>query len=234
MDEEQGRYMPVNPANGSHAMVHPPLVLAFTAALLMTSSPAFADARATANSQEKESRQNMPGWMVRGIPGEGHKLLEPLIGQFRQHKEIHGTLGRAPNAPPIKSDAVVTTRSWVAGGRAIEDISEGKIEGMPYWRKGWLGYSAMDQRYEWVTIDAINTTMMIYVGAQGSGAKSPIEMSGSFTDQGVVSEETVGKRVRMRTVITIESNDRHVFELYFTPPGGGEVLADRTVYERLN
>jgi hypothetical protein len=76
--------------------------------------------------------------------------------------------------------------------------------------------------------------MMIYVGAQGSGAKSPIEMSGSFTDQGVVSEESVGKRVRMRTVITIESNDRHVFELYFTPPGGGEVLADRTVYERLN
>jgi hypothetical protein len=50
----------------------------------------------------------------------------------------------------------------------------------------------------------------------------------------VVSEETVGKRVRMRTVITIESNDRHIFELDFTQPGGSEALADRTVHERPN
>jgi hypothetical protein len=37
----------------------------------------------------------------------------------------------------------------------------------------------------------------------------------------------------MRTVIHIESDDRHVFELYFTPPGGAEVLADRMIFTRV-
>jgi hypothetical protein len=49
----------------------------------------------------------------------------------------------------------------------------------------------------------------------------------------VVSEATVGKAIGMRTVIRIEANDRHVFELYLTPPGGKEQLADRSVYTRV-
>lgn len=58
-------------------------------------------------------------------------------------------------------------------------------------------------------------------------------MSGAFTDQGVAGEDTVGKSVGMRTVIKIENNDRHVFELYFTRPGQQEALATRGVYTRL-
>ncbi len=37
----------------------------------------------------------------------------------------------------------------------------------------------------------------------------------------------------MRTVISIESQDRHVFELYVTPPGAREFLADQKVYRRI-
>src|SRR4029453_13599579 len=47
------------------------------------------------------------------------------------------------------------------------------------------------------------------------------------------SERTVGKPVVQRTVFRIESNDRHVSELYFTPPGGKEQLALRIVYTRI-
>jgi hypothetical protein len=61
----------------------------------------------------------------------------------------------------------------------------------------------------------------------------PIEVTGVFTDQGVVSEQTVGQPVVQRTVIRIESHDRHLFELYFTPPGGTEQLALRAVYTRI-
>jgi hypothetical protein len=37
----------------------------------------------------------------------------------------------------------------------------------------------MDHRYEWVTIDSLNTTMMRYLGKAGSGKKMPIDMTGS-------------------------------------------------------
>lgn len=58
-------------------------------------------------------------------------------------------------------------------------------------------------------------------------------MSGAFTDQGMIGEETVGKPIDQGTVIQIESDDRHIVELYFTGPNGEEFLADRSVYTRV-
>jgi hypothetical protein len=179
------------------------------------------------------SKQEQPAWLTRGLPGSGHHALNPLIGKWHVHMSVYGTFGRDPNAPPIESDDLTCERVWVAGGRYIEDTTVGSVAGGPYWRKGWLGYSNMDRRYEWVTIDAVNSTMMRYEGGPGSGEAKPITMAGVFTDQGVAGEAAVGKSIPMRTVIKIESNDRHVFELYFTPPGGKEIVATKAVYTRL-
>jgi hypothetical protein len=60
----------------------------------------------------------------------------------------------------------------------------------------------------------------------------PIEMTGTFTDQGVVSERTVGRTIGQRTLIRIEGPDRQVSELYFTLPEGKEQLAMRMVFAR--
>ena len=186
---------------------------------------------AMAQNTQSTNQQPPPPWIQRGIPGAGHAALAPLVGSWRVELSIYGTMGRSPDLPPIISQDVRTTRIWIADGQYIEDTTEGTVDGKPYWRRGWLGYSNLDRRYEWVTI-APRVPMMIYLGKPGSGEKMPIDVSGVFTDQGVVSEQTVGKPVGQRTVIRIESNDRHVSELYFTPPGGKEQLALRMVYTR--
>jgi Protein of unknown function (DUF1579) len=180
-----------------------------------------------------QDAQDAPAWYVRGLPGPGHAALEPLVGEWAVRVEVHGTLGRSPVDPPLVSEDVISRRDWVAGGRYLEDTTEGTIAGNPYWRRGWLGYSNMDRRYEWVTIDATNATMMIYRGAPGSGTAQPVNMSGAFTDQGVAGEAAVGKSVAMRTELSIESDNRHVIDLYFTPPASEEVLAVRHVYTRM-
>jgi quinol monooxygenase YgiN len=178
------------------------------------------------------AQQPVPNWVSRGIPGAGHAALAPLVGSWRVDLSIHGTVGRSPDLPPIVSKDIRTTRVWTADGQYIEDTTEGTVEGQPYWRRGWLGYSNIDRRYEWVTI-APRVPMMIYLGKPGSGEQMPIEVTGVFTDQGVVSEQTVGKHVVQRTVFRIESNDRHISELYFTPSEGKEQLALRLVYTRI-
>lgn len=43
-------------------------------------------------------------------------------------------------------------------------------------------------------------------------------MSGEFTDPGVLGPENTGKTTPMRTRIHIESPDRVVMEIFFTPP----------------
>ena len=175
--------------------------------------------------------QESPAWVKRGAKGAGQEAMAPLVGSWNVELSIFGTMGRSPDQPPIVSRDIRTTRTWIADGHYIEDTTEGTVDGKPYWRRGWLGYSNMDRRYEWVTVAPL-VPMMIYQGKPGSGERMPIEVSGTFTDQGVVGEATVGKPVGQRTLFKIESPDRHVSELYFTPPGGKEQLAMRMVYTR--
>lgn len=175
---------------------------------------------------------DLPPWLRRGLPGRGHATLAPLAGTWRVQMGVYATLGRSADAPPITSDDLVTRRQWVAGGRYLEDTTEGTLDKSRYWRRGWLGYDNMAARYEWVTIDEANAGMMRYVSLTGSGPQIRLDLFGTFVDQGVAGEAFVGKTIPMRTVIRIEGQDRHVIELYFTRPGHKEALATRAVYTR--
>jgi hypothetical protein len=178
------------------------------------------------------SVDDAPNWARRGLPGPGHVALEPLVGKWKVRMSIHALLGRSPTEPPLVSNDLVANKQWVAGGRYVEDTTIGSVAGAAYWRRGWLGYSNIDARYEWVIIDATNSNMMSYVSQRGSGTHAPITMTGTFTDQGVTGESNAGRIVAMRTVVHVYDNDRHALEFYVRPPGEPEVLAARMDYVR--
>jgi hypothetical protein len=47
----------------------------------------------------------------------------------------------------------------------MQDVTHGNLSGgAPYYRHGILSYSTMDKRYEWNTVDGMNTMMMTYKG----------------------------------------------------------------------
>jgi hypothetical protein len=180
--------------------------------------------------------QEPPAWLRRGQPGEGHVLLRALAGTWRVEKSLYIAIG-TPERPATSRD-LVARRRLIAGGRYLQDITEGPIAGGAYYRMGLLGYSTMDRRYELVTVDGTNANMMIYrgdalVAPPPASATPVISLTGTFTDQGLIGEDTAGRSVAMRTVIRVEGPDRHVIELHFTPPGGAERLIDRSVYTRL-
>jgi len=211
------------------------VLAAAAATLALGTVPGIAQAQAKAAEAAPQAAASaaLPPWLRRGLPGPGHAALAPLAGTWRVQMGVYGTLGRSPDAPPITSDDLVARRQWVAGGRYLEDTTEGTLEQFRYWRRGWLGYDNMAARYEWVTIDEANAGMMRYTSRTGSGPAARIELLGTFVDQGVAGEAFAGKTVPMRTMILIEGPDRHVIELYFTPPGRKEALATRAVYTRI-
>lgn len=167
----------------------------------------------------------------RVTPGPQHAALQPLVGRWRVEKGVFVVMGTSDR--PARSNGMTTVREWVNDGKFLLDTTTGRIGDAGYRRVGYLGYNMMDRRYEWTTVDNVTTTMMTYVGRNGSGDARPIEMSGVFTDLGVTGEENVGKPIAMRTVITIQDENHHRFELYFTPPGGPEFLADRMDFTRI-
>ena len=173
----------------------------------------------------------VPPIVQRTAPGPGHKALEPLVGDWRVDKQLFVALGTPEH--PANSEGMTTHRAWIGDGRFLHDVTRGSIGGQPYNRAGFLGFNTMDKRYEWTTADNVTPILMCYRAKTGSGIGLPITMTGTFTDPGVTGEANVGKSIPMRTVITIESPDRHVFELYFTAPGKPEILADRMVFTRI-
>lgn len=101
-----------------------------------------------------------------------------------------------PEQPAVSTD-ITCRREWIAGGRFLHDVTEGSFAGSPYYRQELLGYSNVDQRYEWITVDDANANMMIYLGKDGTGPRLPIIMRG-VTDQGWPGEDVAGKPVNMR------------------------------------
>jgi hypothetical protein len=185
-----------------------------------------------AESSTASSPPPAPAFVQRGLPDQFHNALKPLEGEWRVDKRIYIAVG-SPEKPAFSKE-MIARRRWVAGGRHLVDVTEGKMGDSPYYRLGVLGFSNIDRRYEWSTFDGMNANRMIYVGDVLQMPSSMIEMKGVFTDQGLIAESTAGKEVKMRTVIQIDSADRHTIELYLTPPGGSEKLIDKSVYERIS
>lgn len=183
------------------------------------------EARATSSSPA------MPPFAQRGLPGRFHSAIHSLQGEWLVDKEIYIAIG-SPEAP-ARSVGMVAQRFWFAGGRHLHDVTQGALAGAPYYRLGILGFSNIDSRYEWVTFDALNANMMLYRSARLDNPSAHFELSGTFTDQGLLGETFAGKEIAMRTVFDIQNDDRHLIELYFTPPGRGEQLIDRSLYTRM-
>jgi hypothetical protein len=184
-------------------------------------------------AQPAAQAQRQPAVVQNGQPGGMHKRLDVLVGEWNVDMTLYIAGGTAEK--PIAADGLLCRRDWITqtGNRHLRDITEGSVGGSAYYRLGILSYSTMDKRYEWNTVDALNTNMMTYKGTRNSATPNgDIVMSGEFTDQGVLGDSYAGKVIKQRTVIKIESSDRHVFELYFKPPNEKERLAVRAVYTR--
>lgn len=185
----------------------------------------------SAVAQQGTAANELPPLVQRAQPGAGQRALQPLVGTWRVEKQLFVAIG-TPERPAL-GERMVTRREWIGDGRFLRSTTEGTLGGAPYFRTGLMGYDNMERRYQWVTADNFTPTLMSYQAAPGSGLRMPIDMAGTFTDLGVTGEQNVGRSIPMRTRVRIESEDRHVFEIYFTAPGKQEVLADRMVFTRI-
>lgn len=162
----------------------------------------------------------------------GHARLNALVGDWTADKSTFVADG-TPEAP-LRGKDLVSRWHWISetGGNFLQEEVAGTLSGKPYYRMGLLGYSPLDDRYEWTTVDSVTPMTMTYRGAKGSGGEEVITMSGEFTDPGVLGPDNTGKTTPMRTQIRLESPDRVVMEIFFTPAAQPERLADRVILTR--
>jgi uncharacterized protein DUF1579 len=174
--------------------------------------------------------KDIPPFAQRGLPGTFQAALDPLQGKWKVEKKIFIAIGTKEH--PAVSSGMTCTRRWIAGQRHLEDVTTGTLGGGAYYRLGVLGFSNIDRQYEWATFDALNSNMMIYHSVPMDAPSHKIVLTGTFTDQGLLGESSVGKSVPMRTNLEILGPDRHIIDLTFMPPGEPEILIDHSTYTR--
>ena len=200
----------------------------------------------TKNQSSDDESKQMEALYNLGSPGEFHQRLEPLIGDWDVVMNIYPAAG----AKPVTSSGMVSQKRWILGNRQIqEEIVAGTIGGMEHRKLTILGYNNVNGRYEFTTFDNLDTQAMSYHGSPDATG-TIITMTASYTQAaygGLVTGDGVGRAngakpnpkktivgiaFTVRDVLTIESDNRHTLQMYFTPATGKETLTAEYIYTR--
>jgi hypothetical protein len=173
---------------------------------------------APAAAAPKDAKGEMPAASRLSLPGEKHKWLEPLVGDW----DVEMLVYPGPGAAPVVSKEVSAKRFWTLEGRYLREELRGIVFGNKSARDGVLGYNALDGRFEWVTVDTFEPGQMIYLG-RGDETKSGFSMYGESTEAGFAPEPT-GRKRDLRFEFDIQGPDKNVQRIFARFPGQPEFL----------
>jgi hypothetical protein len=171
-------------------------------------------------AKDKAHKEMMNKWMEYSTPGEGHKALEPLVGNW----DYTISLWQTPDSKPQKATGTSEVK-WIMGGRYLEQTAKGTSMGQEFRGMGIMGYDNMKKEYNGVWIDNMGTGM-----TTSSGSYDPFTKS--FTEKGSLASPEEGWEVPFRGVTTIISPEKYTYEMYITGKDGKESRVMEIVYTR--
>jgi hypothetical protein len=181
------------------------------ASSVAASSPSQATATPNGTGLTASLRLAQPGLLL--------KRLQPLVGTWRTRM----TVTQTPESAPVTSTDITTNLQWVNNGTFLQEEMTGQLGGTAYYRLGFMTYNNLDQRYEFITMDHVDTGFMIYYSVANDPGNS-LTMYGRFTEGGS-GPTLVGQEVKIRYVIRWVNNESFSEDMYFTRPAAPEYLA---------
>lgn len=162
-------------------------------------------------AQGKGSKSSMPSqeemmkrWQEAATPGEGHKVLEALVGTWETSAS---TWMEGPDKPPSVTTGKAESR-WVLDGRFVQQDFSGEMMGQPMSGIGLTGYDNFKKKYVGFWID--NTSTAIYT------MEGTIDKAGHvITLYGVSDDPMTGqKNKKVKYVTTIVDENHHTFDIF--------------------
>ena len=181
-------------------------------------------------AQEKPAEVTT-NWMELNKPGEAHRKLDALVGDWKTTTSIW--MG-GPDAPPTVFEGKASFE-WILGGRFLEERTQamwtfpgedGKPVEFSFEGRGVTGYDNIRKMYVNSWMDNMTTYIAFNKGQFSADGKT-------FTMYGEMDEPAqgvFGRMVRIQTVI--ESENRHTFTMYDLHAGENYRVM-QILYERL-
>ena len=143
-------------------------------------------------------------------PGPNHQKLAATSGEWKESI----VMWMSPDAPPVKYAANCVI-SMILDGRYQEAIHSGNFDGMEFYGHGIIGYDNAIRKYVSIWYDNMGTGIMYTEGTYDEKAQT-------ITFTGEMVDPMLRKKVKVREVLTLKSDNEQMFEMYVTPPDGKE------------
>ena len=186
-------------------------------AIAKDEKPAAADGKKSAPA---DPAADFEAFLKANQPNEHHARLKQLAGTF----DVEMETVMAPGAPPQKSKGV-STSEMILGGRYLHGAYKGDMMGMAFEGNSLMGYDVQKKKYFNAWIDSMSTGLIVFDGAVDPAGKV-------FTFTGEMDDAMTGRKVKIRHVTTIVSNEKYTFDWYETGPDGKENKSMSAVYTR--
>ncbi|TFG75583.1 MAG: DUF1579 domain-containing protein [Thermodesulfobacteriales bacterium] len=168
---------------------------------------------------EKMKAEAMAKWQVYSTPGDGHKVMEQLVGSWDYSLKYWSS----PNTPPEESTGTNDVK-WILGNRFLEMDVKGTSMGQPFEGMGIIGYDNAKKEYVNTWVDTMGTGMMNAVGSYDAETKTMTE-KGTFTDP-MAGQQT------FKGVTKFVDADNFSYEMSISTPDGQEMRVMEINYTR--
>ncbi|MBL9032000.1 MAG: DUF1579 family protein [Phycisphaerae bacterium] len=163
----------------------------------------------------------MEAWMKAGQPGPEHARFKMMEGTWDCAVKMYDPSN--PSAEPQESKAVMVNR-LVLDGRFIHHDYKGDMMGMPFVGAGTFGFNNVSKKYEVTWTDSMSTCIMFTTGTYDEATKT-------YTMTGEI-DNPMGGKSKMRELIKIVDNNKHIMEMFSTDPGKEECRCMVITYTR--
>ncbi len=165
---------------------------------------------ANAAGAKKPTQEELAAaWAKAAAPGEKHKVLEQMAGNFDAVVKYWGP----GDDKPTESKAT-SQNEMVLGGRYLKQTYKGDFRGQPIEGMGLVGYDNTGKKYMAIWIDSASTDVLTTEGqAETENGHAIIRATGKFTDS------LTGKPGKLRTNTELVNDKTIKYELYKTRGG---------------
>jgi Protein of unknown function (DUF1579) len=164
-----------------------------------------------------EMQKQMEAWMKLAELGKEHEALKPMAGKFN----CECSMVMAPGTPEQKT-AGSCENELIFGGRFLQSKFKGEFMGQPFEGIGYTGYDNYKKKYISTWTDSMSTMIMFSEGT-GDPSGKVITLISEMPDP------TTNKMQKCRTVLTVESNDKHTMRMFSPSPTDGKEYNGMTI-----
>ena len=190
------------------------------AALLLAASTAPAIAQEKKPEAGGMDPKMMEAMMKAATPGEHHKHLDHLVGDWTYTLK----LWMDPAQAPVESLGTMHAE-WVLDGRYVQSVWKGDMMGMAFEGRGTDGYDNVAGKYFSSWIDNAGTGILLQTGDCDHAKKT-------CTLVGDTSDPMTGKKITAKSVSSSPDKDNFKMEMYMKDGSGSELKSMEIVAKR--